>query len=447
MKSLTVPPGLSAEIVAQISEIKGEPAWMRKLRLQSYHYFRQRQVPTWGPDLTALNFEEMTYFVRSAEKLWNNWDDVPPKLRGYFDSIGIPEAERKYLAGVEVQYDSEALYSSARQELADQGVLFCDTDSALRDHEDLIKQYFGTIIPYHDNTFAALNTAVWSGGSFIYVPKGVHVSMPINAFFRMNEPRFGQFERTLIVAEEGAVVEYIEGCTAPSYNDKTSLHAAVVEIIVHKGASVKYTTVQNWSTDVYNLVTKRADVAEKGKMQWVDANIGSCVTMKYPSVILRGDYSFGSIYSVALAGQGQVLDTGTKMTHLGKHTSSIVVSKAISKGNGHNEYRGMIDIHASADHAKSSVVCDAMLLDTESSSGTYPVNKQRNDTSRIEHEASVSDIDAGKLYYLQTRGLDELQAKTMAVSGFVEEIVEQLPLEFAVEFNKLVETELTNVVG
>ncbi len=427
-----------AAIVNRISDYKGEPEWMRRLRLKALEAFLAKPLPKWGPSLSEIDFSAINYFSPLTKTPKKRWEDVPENIKAFFVKLGIPEAEQKFLAGVELQYESSVVYGSLKKRLAEQGVIFMDTDSALKEHEELFKEYFGKLVPYTDNKFAALNTAFWSGGSFIYVPPGVKVSMPMHAFFRMESPYMGQFERTLIIIDEGAEAEYLEGCTAPM-QITYSLHAAVVEVYVKKGAKFKYSTMQNWSHNVYNLVTKRAKVEQGAKMQWVDVNVGSKVTMKYPSCILAGPYASGAIFSLSVADKGQDQDTGTKMIHLAPNTRSLVVTKAIGKRGGVNEYRGLIDIGTKAKNSVSNVSCDALLLDNESYAGTKPVNRVRNMQSKIYHEASISQLDDLKTYFLQARGLSPFEAKMAVVSGFVEEVARRLPLEFALEFDKLLE--------
>ncbi len=433
-------PKLTKEIIYKISRYKNEPEWMLKRRLEAYEHFMERKMPDWGPPLD-IDFDEINWFKPVVSRPRRSWEQVPKEIKEYFERIGIPKAEQEFLAGVKVQFDSSVVYGSLKELLESQGVIFLDTDTALKEHEELFYEYFGKLVPYTDNKFAALNTAVWSGGSFIYVPKGVKVSMPLHAFFRISRYGTGQFERTLIIADEGSEVEYIEGCTAP-LEKLYSLHAAVVEIFVKRGASVKYSTLQNWSKNVYNLVTKRALVEEDAQMVWVDINAGSKVTMKYPSCILKGDRAKGAIYSLSIADSGQFQDTGTKMIHVGKHTKSVVITKAIGKKDGINNYRGLIEITPNAEHAVSNVSCDALLFGDCSKAGTIPVNRIKNKTARIYHEASISRVDDTKLFYLQSRGFDPLKAKSMVVSGFVTDIVTRLPIEFAREFDAFLEMQL-----
>ena len=440
------PRGLSPEIVAAISQWKHEPVWMTEQRLWAYQVFKEKSMPTWGADLSTINFDDIYYYMKPVTKQGRTWDDVPESMKTTFDRLGIPDAEKKFLAGVGAQYDSEVIYHSLIESLAKQGVIFTDMDSALRDHPEIVKKYFGTLIPAHDNKFAALNSAVWSGGSFVYVPKGVRVEMPLQAYFRINAKNMGQFERTLIIAEEGSYVHYVEGCTAPVYSSD-SLHAAVVEIFVKPGARVRYTTIQNWSKDVYNLVTKRARVEEEGTMEWVDGNLGSRITMKYPSVYLVGRKAHGEVLSIAFAGAGQHQDAGGKAIHNAPETSSIITSKSISKNGGRTSYRGLVHMTALATRAKSNVKCDALILDPQSRSDTYPTMKIRAKEVSLGHEASVSKIGEEQLFYLMSRGLDEATATGLIVSGFIEPIVRELPLEYAVELNKLIQLEMEDSVG
>jgi len=438
--------GLSEAVVREISAYKKEPEWMTEFRLQSLKEFNRKEMPNWGADLSSLNFDEMYYYATAVNKQEKRWEDLPPEVRETYDRLGIPEAEKKYLAGVGAQYDSEVVYHNIRADLEKQGVIFCDPETAVREHPDLVRKYFGTVIPYSDNKFAALNSAVWSGGSFIYVPKGVKVDIPLQAYFRINLQNFGQFERTLIIADEGAFVQYIEGCTAPIYTTD-SLHSAVVEIIALKGARVRYTTIQNWSSDVYNLVTKRAVAYEGATVEWIDGNIGSKRTMKYPSVWLMGDGAHGEILSIAFAGKRQEQDTGGKCIHAASNTSSIITSKSISKDGGVASYRGQIKVEPGLRNIKSKVVCDALIMDPDSRSNTYPYMDILSDDVSIEHEARVSRISEEQLYYLQSRGLDEAEASLMIVNGFLDPLVKQLPMEYAIELNRLIELEMEGSVG
>lgn len=419
---------------------------MTEKRLQAYAVFKQKHMPPWGADLSHINFDDIYYYMKPVNEQGRTWDDVPESMKRTFDRLGIPEAEKKFLAGVGAQYDSEVIYHSLIESLSKQGVIFTDMDTALRDYPEIVKQYFGSLIPASDNKFAALNTATWSGGSFVYVPKGVRVEMPLQAYFRINAKNMGQFERTLIIAEEGSYVHYVEGCTAPVYASD-SLHAAVVEIFVKKGARVRYTTIQNWSRDVYNLVTKRARVDEEGTMEWIDGNLGSRVTMKYPSVYLMGRKAHGEVLSIAFAGKGQHQDAGGKAIHNALETSSIITSKSICKDGGRTSYRGLVHMAPSAKGSKSNVKCDALILDSASRSDTYPTMKIRAKEVTLGHEATVSKVGEEQLFYLMSRGLDEPTATGLIVSGFIEPIVRELPLEYAVELNKLIQLEMEGSVG
>jgi Fe-S cluster assembly protein SufB len=439
--------GLSPEIVSEISAHKNEPDWMRQFRLKSLEYFRARPMPNWGADLSGIDFENIYYYIKPTEKQAKSWDDLPSDIKQTWDRLGIPEAEKKYLAGVGAQYESEVVYHKLQEELERQGVLFLDMDSGLREHEELVREYFGTVIPQNDNKFAALNSAVWSGGSFIYVPPGVRVEMPLQAYFRINAENMGQFERTLIIVDEGAYVHYVEGCTAPIYSTD-SLHSAVVEIIVKKGGRCRYTTIQNWSTNVYNLVTKRAVAHEDATMEWVDGNLGSKVTMKYPAIWLMGERAHGEVLSIAFAGQGQHQDAGGKCVHVAPNTSSVITSKSISKNGGRAGYRGLLEVAKGARGSKSKVVCDALILDEQSRSDTYPyIRVDENENVFTEHEATVSKIGEEQLFYLMSRGLSEDEASAMIVSGFVEPITKELPLEYAVELNRLIQLQMEGSVG
>ena len=438
--------GLSEEVVEEISFLKSEPDWMRKFRLKALKHFQGRPMPWWGADLSDIDFDDIYYFIRSTEKQAKTWDDLPEDIRGTWDRLGIPEAEKKYLGGVSAQYESEVVYHKIKDELDSMGVLFSDMDTTLRDHPDIVKEYFGTIIPPNDNKFAALNSAVWSGGSFIYVPPGVHVDIPLQAYFRINAENMGQFERTLIIADEGAYVHYVEGCSAPIYTSD-SLHSAVVEIIAKKGARVRYTTIQNWSTNVYNLVTKRAAAYEDAVMEWIDGNIGSKVTMKYPSIYLLGKGARGEVLSVAFAGKGMHTDAGGKAIHAAPHTTSIITSKSVSKDGGRTGYRGLVRVEPGADHAKSMVRCDALILDEESRSDTYPYVEVEEETAQLGHEASVSRVGEDQLFYLMSRGLTEAEATAMIVNGFIEPITRELPMEYAVELNRLIELQMEGAIG
>jgi Fe-S cluster assembly protein SufB len=438
--------GLSAEVVAAISERKKEPEWMRKFRLKSLEYFFARPLPTWGGDLTEIDFDNIFYYIQPTEKQATSWEDLPADIKNTWDRLGIPEAERKFLAGVGAQYESEVVYHKLQEQLVEKGVIFLDMDSALRDHEELVKQYFGTIIPQNDNKFAALNSAVWSGGSFIYVPPGVRVEQPLQAYFRINAENMGQFERTLIIVDEDAYVHYVEGCTAPIYTSD-SLHSAVVEIIVKPRGRCRYTTIQNWSTNVYNLVTKRAVAYEDSVMEWVDGNLGSKLTMKYPAIWLMGERARGEVLSIAFAGKGQHQDAGGKCVHVAPNTTSTITSKSISKDGGRAGYRGLLEVAKGAKGSKSKVVCDALILDEESRSDTYPYIRIDESEVDIGHEATVSKIGEEQLFYLMSRGLSEAEASAMVVSGFVEPITKELPLEYAVEMNRLIQLQMEGSVG
>ena len=438
--------GLTREVVGAISEHKNEPDWMRKFRLKSLEYFQARPLPEWGGDLSQIDFDNIYYYIKPTEKQAQSWEDLPPDIKNTWDRLGIPEAERKFLAGVGAQYESEVVYHKLQEQLESQGVIFLDMDSGLREHEELVKQYFGTIIPQNDNKFAALNSAVWSGGSFIYVPPGVSIEMPLQAYFRINAENMGQFERTLIIVDEGAYVHYVEGCTAPIYTTD-SLHSAVVEIIVKEGGRCRYTTIQNWSTNVYNLVTKRAVAYKDATMEWVDGNLGSKLTMKYPAIWLLGERAHGEVLSIAFANQGQHQDAGGKAVHVAPKTTSTITSKSISKNGGRASYRGLLEVAKGAEGAKSKVVCDALILDEESRTDTYPYIRIDENNVDIGHEATVSKIGEEQLFYLMSRGLSEAEATAMIVSGFVEPITKELPLEYAVEMNRLIQLQMEGSVG
>ncbi|MFZ6030217.1 MAG: Fe-S cluster assembly protein SufB [Chloroflexota bacterium] len=438
--------GLDADVVRQISEMKSEPAWMLDFRLKALAHFENRPMPAWGGDLSKLGLDDIYYYVRPADKEARSWDDVPETIKKTFDKLGIPEAEQKFLAGAGAQYDSEMVYHQIHESLARQGVIFVSIEDGLRDYPDLFKEYFGTIIPIEDNKFAALNGAVWSGGSFIYVPPGVKIDLPLQAYFRLNQANIGQFERTLIIADEGASIHYVEGCTAPQYTTD-SFHSGVIEIMVKKNARVRYTTIQNWSNNVYNLVTQRALVHEGGTMEWVDSNLGSKLTMKYPSCYLLGPGAHGEILSMAFAGPGQHQDAGGKVLHFAPHTSSKITSKSISKGGGRASYRGLLKVHKDAEDSKSNVVCDALLLDPQSRSDTYPYIEIDAQDVTIGHEASVSKVGEEQLFYLMSRGLSEEEATTMVVSGFIEPLVKELPMEYAIEMNRLIQLQMEGSIG
>lgn len=438
--------GLDPEIVAAISAEKQEPEWMLEFRLRSLEAFNAKPMPTWGADLSDIDFNDIYYYAKPTEDQKRTWEDLPAEIKETYDRLGIPEAEKKFLAGVGAQYDSEVVYHSIKEELQKLGVVFLAPEQAVRDYPDLVRKYFGTIIPYNDNKFAALNSAVWSGGSFVYVPKGVKVDVPLQAYFRINSESFGQFERTLIIADEGSFVHYVEGCTAPIYATD-SLHSAVVEIIALPGARVRYSTIQNWSTDVYNLVTKRAVAQKNATVEWVDGNLGSKRTMKYPAVYLTGEGAHGEVLSIAFAGKGQEQDSGGKIVHAADNTSSVITSKSISKDGGTSSYRGQIKVEEGVKGARSKVECDALLIDGESTSNTYPYMDIKSPDVAIEHEAKVSKISEDQLYYLMSRGLTEEEASVMIVNGFLDPLVKQLPMEYAVELNRLIELEMEGSVG
>ncbi len=438
--------GLTRDIVEDISRRKGEPDWMREYRLKAYEHFVERPMPEWGGDLSPIDFDNIHYYVKPAEGKAKSWEELPEGIKRTYDKIGIPEAEKKYLAGVSSQYDSEVIYGSLKSELEEKGVVFLDMDEGLRQYPELVKENFGTIIPYNDNKFAALNSAVWSGGSFIYLPPGVNVDLPLQAYFRINAANMGQFERTLIIADEGSFGHYVEGCTAPIYTTD-SIHAAVVEVIVKERARFRYTTLQNWSNNVYNLVTKRMRVEQDGVGEWIDGNLGARLTMKYPSVFLMGERAHGEVLSVAYAGEGQHQDAGAKAIHAAPDTTSTIISKSMSKAGGRTSYRGLVQVYPGAQRAKTKVICDALLLDETSRSDTYPTMKINEDDVRIEHEASVSKIGEEQIFYLMSRGIPEIDAEAMIVNGFIEPIVKELPLEYAVELNRLIELEMEGSVG
>ncbi|MGH7757980.1 MAG: Fe-S cluster assembly protein SufB [Candidatus Dormibacteria bacterium] len=438
--------GLSKEVVADISKRKGEPEWMLEFRLKALDHFFKRPMPSWGADLSGIDFDDIYYYVRPAEEQGRTWDEVPEGIKNTFDRLGIPQAERKYLAGVSAQYESEVVYHSIRRDLEKLGVLFSDCDTGLREHPEIFQKYFGTVIPPNDNKFAALNSAVWSGGSFVYVPKGVRVDIPLQAYFRINIESMGQFERTLIIAEEDSFVHYIEGCTAPTYS-KDSLHSAVVEIIAMPRAHVRYTTIQNWSNNVYNLVTKRAVAKEHSIVEWLDGNLGSKVTQKYPSVYLMGEGAHGEVLSIAFAGPGQHQDAGAKMIHVAPNTTSTIVSKSVSLGTGRTSYRGHLKIYPKATGVKSSVRCDALLLDEQARSDTYPYMDVEAEDVQLGHEATVSKVGDEQLFYLQSRGISEQEATAMIVNGFIEPFVKELPMEYALELNRLVALQMEGSVG
>jgi Fe-S cluster assembly protein SufB len=438
--------GLDEDVIKEISWMKEEPEWMTKFRLHSYRAFKKRPLPQWGGNLNDINFDDIYYYIKPTDRQERSWDDVPDDIRNTFDRLGIPEAEQKFLSGVGAQYESEVVYHNIQKDLEEKGVIFLDMDSGLREYPELVKEYFGTIIPPEDNKFASLNSAVWSGGSFIYVPPGVHVDLPLQAYFRINARNMGQFERTLIIADEGSYVHYVEGCTAPTYSTN-SLHSAVVEIVAKKGARVRYSTIQNWSHNVYNLVTKRAAAYQDATMEWVDGNLGSKLTMKYPAVWLMEPGAHGEVLSIAFAGKGQHQDAGAKIVHAAPHTSSVITSKSISKGGGRTTYRGLLKVAPGAVRSKSNVVCDALILDENSATDTFPYIEIEEDDVDIGHEATVSKVSEEQLFYLQSRGIDEAQASSMIVSGFIEPIVKELPMEYALEMNRLIELEMEGSVG
>ncbi len=438
--------GINEEVVKTISKAKNEPTWMMNLRLDAYKSFAKKKWPTFGPDLSSVNFDEYIYYIKSSEKTEKDWNNVPTAIKDTFDKLGIMEAEQKYLAGVSTQFESEVVYHNTIKELEDLGVLFCDTDTALRKYPEIFKEYFTKVVPTTDNMFASLNTAVWSGGSFIYIPKGVKVEKPLQSYFRINTEQMGQFERTLIIVDEGASVHYVEGCTAPKYSEY-SLHAAVVEIYIKKGGYCRYSTVQNWSDNIINLVTKRAYVEEGGHMEWIDGNIGSSINMKYPACVLAGPYAKGTTVSIAFAGKGQIQDTGAKMIHLAPNTSSTIISKSICRGGGKTNYRGLVKHTKNATDAKSHVECDTIILDDISTSDTIPTNIISNASSYIEHEATVSKVNEEQLFYLMSRGLTMEQATEMIVMGFIEPFAKELPMEYAVELNQLIKLEMKGSIG
>jgi Fe-S cluster assembly protein SufB len=438
--------GLDEALIRAMSLRKNEPEWMLDIRLKSYQHFLERPMPDWGSDLSGINFDDIFYYIKPSERDGDTWEDIPSYIKDTFNKLGIPEAEQKFLSGVAAQYESEVVYHNIKKELEDKGVIFLGMDDGLAKYPDLVKEYFATIIPYNDNKFAALNTAVWSGGSFIYVPPGVHVEMPLQAYFRINAKNVGQFERTLIIIDEGAYVHYVEGCTAPIYSED-SLHSAVVEIIVKKGGRCRYTTIQNWSNNVYNLVTKRAIAEEKATMEWVDGNLGSKVTMKYPAVYMTGEGAHGEILSIAFAGKGQHQDAGGKVVHAAPNTTSRIISKSISKDGGRSSYRGLLKVNKGAYNCKSNVVCDALLLDETSRSDTYPYIEIEEEDVNIGHEASVSKVGEEQLFYLMSRGIDEGTATSMIVNGFIEPLVKELPMEYAIEMNRLIQLQMEGSIG
>ena len=437
--------GLSREVVEQISEIKQEPDWMRQLRLKALETFEARPMPKWGGEID-LNFQDIYYYLKPTDHSEKSWDDVPAEIKETFDKLGIPEAEKKFLAGVKAQFESEVVYGSLEEDLAKQGVIFTDTDTAVREYPELVREYFGSVIPVNDNKFAALNGAVWSGGSFIYVPPGVHIDFPLQAYFRINAESMGQFERTLIIVDEGASVHYVEGCTAPMYSTE-SLHSAVVEVVAKRGSRARYTTIQNWANNIYNLVTKRAYAYGDATMEWVDGNLGSKLTMKYPSVHMMEPGARGEILSIAFSSAGQHQDAGAKLVHAAPHTTGQIVSKSISKNGGRSSYRGLVRVEPGAHHSKNSVVCDALILDDKSRSDTYPYIEVAEQDVQIGHEASVSRIGEEQLFYLLSRGLTEAEASTMIVNGFIEPLIKELPMEYAIEMNRLIQLQMEGSVG
>ena len=445
--SKDVPTGINEEIVRFISDVKDEPQWMRERRLKALDLFERKPMPAWGPDLSHIDFDAFKYYVRPTDRQVNDWEDLPDEIRDTYDRLGIPEAEKaRLVSGVAAQYESEVVYQQIQEDLERQGVIFTDTDTGLREYPEIFEEYFGKCVPAGDNKFSALNTAAWSGGSFVYVPKGVHVTIPLQAYFRINTSAMGQFERTLIIADEGSYVHYVEGCTAPIY-DENSLHSGVIEIFVKKDARVRYTTIQNWSNNVYNLVTQRATCEEGATMEWIDGNIGSKRNMKYPAVFLMGPHARGEALSIAFAGADQHQDTGAKMVHMAPHTSSHIVSKSIARHGGRSAYRGLVQIMKNARHSKSNVLCDALLVDEISRSDTYPYVDVRTDDVEMGHEATVSKVSADQLFYLMQRGLTETEAMATIVRGFVEPIARELPMEYALELNRLIELQMENSVG
>ena len=438
--------GLTKDTVREISQLKEEPQWMLDFRLRAYDVFMKKPMPQWGGDLNKIDFQNIYYYAKASEKTEKNWDDVPDDVKNTFDKLGIPEAEKKFLAGVGAQYESEVVYHNLREDLAKQGVLFLDTDTALKEQPEIFKKYFGKIIPPEDNKFSALNSAVWSGGSFIYIPPGVKVDMPLQAYFRINAENIGQFERTLIIADEGSEVHYIEGCTAPVYSSE-SLHSAVVELVAHKDAKLRYTTIQNWSNDVYNLVTKRAYAYEGATVEWIDGNIGSKLTMKYPGIYLMGRKAYGETLSIAFAGKNQHQDTGAKMVHLAPDTTSKITSKSVSRANGRSTYRGLLKVAKGATNVKSTVRCDALLLDDTSKTDTYPYMEIDQEDATVTHEATVGKIGDEQIFYLMSRGFSEEEALSLIVNGFMEPFTKELPMEYAVELNRLIKLEMDNSVG
>lgn len=438
--------GLTEEIVRQISAWKNEPEWMCEFRVKAFHQFEKMEMPNWGPDLSEIDFQDFTYYKKVSNEAERSWEDVPEEVKNTFEKLGIPEAEKKYLAGVTTQYESEAVYHNMLDEVREKGVLFLDIDSALKEYPDIFKKYFATIVPASDNKLAALNSAVWSGGSFIYVPKGVKLEKPLQSYFRINSESMGQFERSIIIVDDGAECSYVEGCTAPQYS-KDSMHAAVVEVFVGKGAKCRYSSVQNWSGNILNLVTKRAKVEEHGTMEWIDGNIGSRISMKYPACILAGEYAHGLCISIAVGSKNQFQDTGAKMIHLAPHTTSSIVSKSVSRNGGVTNFRDWIRFTPKAENSRTKIECDTLILDNKSRSDTIPLNINDCDSATIEHEAKVSKISEDELFYLMSRGLSEAQATEMIVMGFLEPFTRELPMEYAVELNQLMKIDFTNSIG
>ncbi len=438
--------GLDEEIVRKISAYKNEPEWMLENRLKALKQFNSMPLPAWGVDLTDFDLNDLYYYVKPTDEIQNDWDEIPDTIKNTFERLGIPEAEQKFLAGVGAQYESEMVYHNIQKQLENQGVIFLSIEEGLKQYPDIFKEHFGTVVPFDDNKFAALNTAVWSGGSFVYIPPFVKVELPLQAYFRLNTASIGQFERSIIIADEGSQVHYVEGCTAPQYS-RNSFHSGVIEIIVKKGARVRYTTIQNWSTNVYNLVTQRAVVHEEGTMEWIDSNLGSKATMKYPACYLVGPHAHGEILSMAFAGKNQIQDTGGKMLHLAEHTSSKITSKSISKDGGRSSFRGLVYVDKKGEASKANVVCDALILDGTSRSDTYPHLENRAENVSIGHEASVSKVGEEQLFYLTSRGLSEEEATTMIISGFIEPLVKELPMEYAVEMNRLIQLQMEGSVG
>ncbi|QQG44783.1 MAG: Fe-S cluster assembly protein SufB [Candidatus Roizmanbacteria bacterium] len=438
--------GISQSVVVNISQLKNEPEWMKEFRLKAYEIFLQKSMPKWGPDLSKINFDDIYYYIKPTKDRAKSWEELPAEIKETYDRIGMPEAEKKYLSGVSAQYESEVVYESINRELSKKGVIFCDMDTAVKKYPEIVKEYFGKLIPPHDNKFAALNSAVWSGGSFVYVPKGVKVDLPMQAYFRINAEKFGQFERTLIIAEEGSSFHYVEGCTAPVYTTD-SLHAAVVEIFVKKGARVRYTTVQNWSKNVFNLVTKRARAEENALIEWVDCNIGSQITMKYPCVYLMGEGARGEMLSVSFAGAGQAQDTGAKMIHFASNTSSRIIAKSISKNGGRASYRGLVQVMKGAKNSSVHSSCDALIIDEDSRSDTYPSLRSQENNTQIEHEAKVERLSDDKLFYLTSRGIKKSDAEGLLVNGFIDPVSKEIPLEYSIELNRLINLEMSGSVG